>query len=108
MQLATEEAAALRERAQGAAEKGEALAIVHDQIEVQRASGALEMPAFTAALCNFDGGLSEVAAAAIYIECELAADAERQQNPGASGAVPLKTFVTICEAHGVTNVVKSG
>ena len=126
---------------------GASLSILHDQLEVQRASGALDANGFIVALCNFDTTLSESTAAAIYIDCEMAAADERARGEAANDtgskpsggrqmdrrgarasrdkdvvggvvarremlvasigaaahdAVPLKLFVEICEAHGVT------
>jgi hypothetical protein len=94
-----------------------ALAIVHEQLEVQRASGELDVSNFSSALCNFDASLSEHAAAAVFIDVELAADAERAREAASGGsraaaasadgtvdAVPFAVFLHVCEAHGVTNV----
>lgn len=98
------------------------LAALHEQLEVQRASGALDAPAFVAALRNFDQTLSEGGAMAIYVDCELAAAEERarelaaaRERAGAAGAavvpavvhqsavpsdsVPRAIFLRVCEEH---------
>lgn len=93
---------------------GAALTILHDQIEVQRASGTLDAHVFNAALCAFDASLTEGATAALYVDLDLAAHEEHAQaSAGSEGATrgsettPLRLFVAVCEAHGVTNVAKS-
>ena len=98
------------------------LAALHEQLEVQRASGALDAHGFIAALQNFDHSLSESAAAAIYVDCDLAASEERSkelaaanERAGAAGgaavgahqgaqteAVSLTVFLRVCEEHQVT------
>ena len=96
------------------------LCALHEEIEVQRASGALDVPAFVSALRAFDGALSESAAYAIYVDCDLAAAEEFRrrelaaQAAAAKGkgtdahaaalppdAVPRHAFLRICEDHGV-------
>ena len=98
------------------------LAALHEQLEVQRASGALDAPAFVAALRNFDQTLSEGGAMAIYVDCDLAAAEERarelaaaRERAGAAGAavvpahqaavtsdsVPRAVFLRVCEEHQV-------
>ena len=100
------------------------LSTLHEQLEVQRASGALDASAFINILRDFDGTLSEGAAAAIYVDCdiaaaderakELAAARERASAAGAAGSaaavaappssdtVPRHVFVRICEEYGVS------
>ena len=100
-----------------------ALSILHDQLMQMRISGALEATGFIAALCTFDSSLTESAAAAIYVDCALAAAEEAVKGKAASstsehqGGVglmaekaaaasahenfPLEVFLKICRMHGV-------
>ena len=83
------------------------LATLHEQLEVQRASGAHDAASFIAAVRRFDSSLSDTAAASLYIDCDLASAEERAKDRGggsaASDAVPLAVFVRLCEEHGVTH-----
>ena len=90
-----------------------------------RISGALEATGFIAALCTFDSSLTESAAAAIYVDCALAAAEEAvkgkaarasstSEHQGGVGLMaekaaaasahenfPLEVFLKICRMHGV-------
>ena len=85
------------------AKLGSALKVLHGQLEVQRASGALDANTFISALTQFDPSLAETTAAAIYIDCEMAGDGSLSLNE----PVPLRKFVELCEAHGCSNVQRS-
>lgn len=91
-----------------------ALAQLHEQLEVRRAAGSLDSVEFIDRMRAFDGNLSESSAAAIYLDCDLAASEaharERHRREGespaaaatASDAVPRAIFLRVCDEHGVT------
>lgn len=87
-----------------------ALATLHEHLEVQRVSGGLDAHAFSNALQSFDPSLNQHEAIAVYIDCELGANEERERAGGkdvralaaaASEGIPRAVFLRVCEEHGV-------